>query len=115
MKQLDLSPADQTSTRTPLAQAEARLRAAVCAEGFEDVPALLAEHHRQLELAMQQASGDAKESRRLAVQARETLDWVKASVLANRAHAQANLDRLSNAARFLPPARPAARTWKLEA
>lgn len=114
MKELSASPAEQPSTATSLAQAEARLRAAVRSESFENVPALLADHHRQLEQAVQAASGDSKESRRLAVQARETLDWVKANVLANRAHAQTNLDRLSNAARFLPASSRPARSWKLE-
>jgi hypothetical protein len=42
------------------------------------------------------------------------LDWVKVSVLANRAHAQTSLNRLSHAARYMPAASPA-RTWKYQA
>jgi hypothetical protein len=97
-----------------LARVAGRLRVAVRTESYEEVPALLAEHNRHLQQALLEASTDAIETKRLAMQAREILDWVKASVLANRAHAQTSLSRLSNAARYMPAAGPA-RTWKYQA
>lgn len=115
MNNLGTTDREQPAVETALSQAARRLRSAVRTESYEEIPELLAEHHRQLEKAMRAATGDMDASRRLAAEARETLDWVKANVLANRAHAETSLNRLSNAARYTPNQGPAGRTWKFEA
>lgn len=113
MREIGVLPGEQAATED-LARVAGRLRVAVRTESYEDVPALLAEHNRVLQQALLEASADPVETKRLATQAREMLDWVKVSVLANRAHAQTSLNRLSNAARYMPAAGPA-RTWKYQA
>ena len=97
-----------------LAQVAARLRAAVRSEAYDKIPQLLAEHNRRFEQAAREVPNGSAEARLLAVEARETLDWVKASVLANRAHAEASLGRLNSTTRYLPASGPALRTRKLE-
>lgn len=106
---------EQGTAEAAFVQAAVRLRSAVRAECYEQIADLLAEHHRRLEEAMQEAVRDMDASRRLAAEARQTLDWVKVSVLANRSHAETSLKRLSNAARYSPRQAPGGRTWKFEA
>ncbi|MEX2304215.1 MAG: hypothetical protein WD733_24945 [Bryobacterales bacterium] len=114
MSEIGALPAEQAATEAPLARVAGCLRVAVRTESYEEVPALLAEHNCVLQQALLEASADPVETKRLATQAREMLDWVKVSVLANRAHAQTSLNRLSHAARYMPAASPA-RTWKYQA
>jgi hypothetical protein len=113
VREIDALAGVQAATED-LARVAGRLRVSVRTESYEEVPALLAEHNRALQQALLEASADPVEAKRLATQALEMLDWVKVSVLANRAHAQTSLNRLSHAARYMPAASPA-RTWKYQA
>ncbi len=106
---------EPTPGEASFAQIERRLQAAVRAEAYDEIPELLAEHNHCFEQAMSRVSGDTEETRRLANRVHQMLDWVKVSVLAHRAHAEASLSRLANAARYMPAQGRAGRTWKFEA
>jgi hypothetical protein len=92
-----------------------RLRAAVRSEAYEEVLELLGEYHCRFEQLLQEASGDPEESRRLFTEARELLEWAKATSLANRAHSQVSLRRLTQTARYMPAKAAYTRAWRLEA
>jgi hypothetical protein len=79
-----------------------RLRAAIRSEAYEEVLALLGDYNRRFEHLVREASGDPQESRRLFSEARDLIGWAKAASLANRAHAEASLGRLTGAARYMP-------------
>jgi hypothetical protein len=91
-----------------------RLRAAVRSESYEEVLELLGAYHRRLEQLLGEASGDPEESRRLFADARELLDWAKASTAANRAHAQVSLSRLAHAAGYMPAKNAHGPAWRLQ-
>lgn len=92
-----------------------RLRAAVRSEAYEEVLDLLGAYNRRFEQLLVEAAGDPEESRRLATEAHELLAWAKATSLANRAHAEVNLSRLTRAARYMPAKNRYSRTWRFQA
>jgi len=93
----------------------ARLRVAIRAEAYEEVLDLLGAYNSRFEQLLGEASGDPEESRRLFTEARDLLEWAKATTVAGRAHAEVSLGRLTHAAGYMPAKNCSNRTWQFQA
>jgi hypothetical protein len=109
-----LSTAVPRAVAPPTDELAQRIRAAVRAEAYEHVMELLGEHKRRLERHLAAAAGDAEETRRVAAEARDLLEWAKATVLANRAHMAVSLGRVHQAAAYRSRGAASSSTWRLE-
>jgi hypothetical protein len=110
----ELGAAPQACAEPAIGVLTDRLRNAIRREAYEDVLGLLPEYNRRFEQALQAASGDLAETRRVAAEARELFDWARATVAASRAHTEASLGKMNAASRYKTLNGPSPRRWQVE-
>ena len=89
-----------------LQQASARLRAAVASQAYDEARTLIPGYCQTLQQEFDKHPLSSPEARQIAEDARELYQWMARTILVDRAHCAAALQRLAGMSSFLKSTSP---------